>query len=169
MNVLTLNRNISFSLIFNILAVALIYFIPAISHALSFPLYLFEPMRLVLVLALVHTNKQNAYVLAATLPFVSFILSGHPLFFKAFLISGELVLNVALFFAFLRFFQAKFTAILASIVVSKAIYYLGKYALIQFAVLDSSLVSTALWIQVATMALFSIYVAFFFKESKKVQ
>lgn len=166
MNAITINRNVSFSLVFNILAVTLIYFIPAVSHALAFPLYLFEPMRLVLILALVHTNRHNAYVLAATLPFVSFILSGHPLFFKAFLISGELVLNVALFFAFLRFFQTKFTAVLASIVASKAVYYLAKFAMIQFAILDTSLISTALWIQFVTMALFSAYVAFFFKNAK---
>ncbi|HKK11136.1 MAG TPA: hypothetical protein VJ939_09875 [Bacteroidales bacterium] len=163
MNTIAVNRKIPFLLLFNIAAVSLIYMVPAISHALSFPLYLFEPMRLVLILALVHTNKQNAYILAATLPFVSFLISGHPLLFKAFLISGELVLNVALFFTFLRFFQARFTAILASIVVSKMIYYLGKYLLIHFALLETSLISTALWIQVGTMLLFSIYVAFFFR------
>ncbi len=167
MNTIAVDRKIPFLLIFNVAAVALIFFIPTISHVLSFPLYLFEPMRLVLILALVHTNRNNAFILAATLPFVSFMISGHPLLFKAFLISGELILNVALFFAFLRFFQARFTAILASIVVSKMIYYLGKYLLIHFALLETSLISTALWIQVGTMLLFSVYVAFFFKQSSQ--
>ena len=164
MTTIALQRRYSYPIIFNILAVALIYFIPAISHALAFPLYLFEPMRLVLILALVHTNRQNAYILAATLPLVSFLLSGHPVLFKAFLISGELVLNVALFFAFFRFFKTRFAAILASIAVSKFAYYLLKFALLQWAVLEGTLISTALWIQVSTMLLFSVYVAFFYKK-----
>lgn len=167
MNTIAVDRKIPFLLIFNVAAVALIYFIPTISHVLSFPLYLFEPMRLILILSLVHTNRKNAYILAATLPLVSFMISGHPLLFKAFLISGELVLNVALFFVFLRFFQTKFTAILASLVVSKMIYYLAKYLLIHFALLETSLISTALWIQVGTMLLFSVYVAFFYKQSSQ--
>lgn len=164
MSTLTLQRRYSFPIIFNVLAISLIYFIPAISHALAFPLYLFEPMRLVLILALVHTNKHNAYILAATLPVVSFLLSGHPVLFKAFLISGELVLNVALFFTLFRFFKSRFAAILASIAASKFVYYLLKFVLLQWAVLEGALISTALWIQVSTMLLFSVYVAFFYKK-----
>lgn len=164
MTTIAIQRKYSYPIIFNILAISLIYFIPAISHALAFPLYLFEPMRLVLILALVHTNRNNAYILAATLPIVSFLLSGHPVLFKAFLISGELVLNVALFFAFFRIFKTRFTAILGSIVVSKIAYYLLKFALLQWAVLEGSLISTALWIQAATMLLFSLYVVFFYKK-----
>lgn len=164
MTTITLQRKYSYPIIFNILAISLIYFVPAISHALAFPLYLFEPMRLVLILALVHTNRHNAYILAATLPVVSFMLSGHPVLFKAFLISGELVLNVALFFTFFRFFKSRFAAILASIAASKFVYYLLKFALLQWAVLEGSLISTALWIQVSTMVLFSLYVAFFYKK-----
>src|SRR6056297_3145024 len=100
---IALNRKISQAL-FDLAAIAFIYFIPAISHMLSIPLYLLEPMRIILILALVHTHKVNAYVLAATLPFFTFLVSGHPILPKAFLISAELVLNVFLFFTLLRFF-----------------------------------------------------------------
>lgn len=160
---ITLNRSLSHA-IFDLLAIAFIYFIPAISHMLSFPLYLVEPMRIVLILALVHTHKVNALVLAATLPFFTFLVSGHPVLPKAILISAELVLNVVLFFSLIHVTKSRFTAIFSSIVLSKGAYYLAKYLLIQAAVLDMGLVSTSLWIQLGTTLVFSIYVALFFRS-----
>src|SRR6056297_734588 len=104
---IALNRKTNQAL-FDLAAIAFIYFIPALSHMLSFPLYLLEPMRIVLILALVHTHKVNALVLAATLPFFTFLVSGHPVLPKAILISAELVLNVVLFFAIVKSVKSKF-------------------------------------------------------------
>ncbi len=59
---------ISKSLIIDILGLTFIYFVPAISHLLSFPLYLVEPMRVMLIIAIAHTTKRNAYLIALTLP-----------------------------------------------------------------------------------------------------
>ncbi len=155
----------TFPLFFDIIAIAFIYLVPTISHALAFPLYYFEPMRLMVILALVHTNRRNAFILAATLPLVSFMFSGHPVLLKMFLITGELVLNVALFYVFINFIKKTFPAVMLSIVLSKAVYYLAKFLLIQWALLDSSLISTALWVQASTLIAFSLYVYFFFKEN----
>jgi len=163
---IALNRKISQAL-FDLAAIAFIYFIPAISHMLSFPLYLLEPMRIVLILALVHTHKINALVLAATLPFFTFLVSGHPILPKAILISGELVINVLLFFAIASRVKSNFVAILSSIVLSKMLYYFAKFLLIQAAVLEMGLVSTSLWIQITTTLVFSIYVALFFRKNKQ--
>jgi len=61
-----------------------IYFIPAISHLLAFPVYYFDPMRIALVVALIHTSKKNSFIIALTLPLFSFIISSHPQFIKSF-------------------------------------------------------------------------------------
>lgn len=164
MNIAITNNRKATYLLFDLAAIAFIYFVPAISHMLNVPLYLLEPMRIILILAMVHTHKMNAYVLAATIPFFTFLVSGHPILPKAFLISGELVLNVFLFFALLRFFKVKFTAIVASIVLSKMAYYLLKFALIQAAVLEMGLVTTPIWIQLVMTIVFGSYVAFFFRK-----
>ncbi len=81
----------------DLLALAFIYFTPAISHLFSFPVYFLEPMRIMLILAIVHTSKKNAYILAFTLPLFSFLISSHPSPIKTCLISGELLLNVWLY------------------------------------------------------------------------
>src|SRR6056297_2743859 len=131
------------------------------------PMSLFEPMRIVLILALVHTHRINALVLAVTLPFFTFLVSGHPILPKAILISGELVINVLLFFAIASRVKSNFVAILSSIVLSKMLYYFAKFLLIQAAVLEMGLVSTSLWIQATTTLVFSVYVALFFRKNKQ--
>lgn len=163
---LTMNRKAAL-ILFDLAAITFIYFVPAISHLLNVPLYLLDPMRIILVLAMVHTHKLNAYVLALTLPLFTFMISGHPVLPKVFLISGELALNVFLFFTLFNFFRLKFTAILVSIVLSKMAYYLAKYLLIQTAVLDMGVISTPLWIQGIVMVVLSSYLAVFFKNRLK--
>ncbi|MCF8339162.1 MAG: hypothetical protein K9I74_14390 [Bacteroidales bacterium] len=165
MNITLANNRKATLLLFDLFAITFIYFVPAISHVLNVPLYLLEPMRIILILAMVHTHKMNAYVLAATLPFFTFLVSGHPLLPKAIVISGELVLNVFLFFTLLRVFKAKFPAIVSSIILSKMVYYLLKFALIQTAVLEMGLISTPIWIQVAMVLVLSGYVALFLRKN----
>ncbi len=145
-------------------ALAFIYLVPTLSHLLALPVYLIEPMRLMLVLALVHTNRQNGYLLALTMPLFSFIISGHPVFAKMVLIAAELSLNVFLFYLLSKRMKYIFPAIFLSIVLSKAVYYLLKFALIQLAILDTGLVATPLIIQLAMAVVFSGYLAVFYKK-----
>lgn len=152
------------SILFDIIAITFIYFVPAISHLLSLPVYLIEPMRLMLILALVHTTKQNAYILALTMPLFSFLLSAHPVFPKMLLITFELGLNVFLFHLLVSKFRNTFFPILISILGSKVIYYILKFGLIQFAVLKSGLISTPILIQAFMAVIFSSYLFFFYKQ-----
>ena len=101
------------SIIFDLFALTFIYLVPTFSHLLSFPLYYIEPMRLMLIIALVHTTKRNAYLIAFSLPLFSYIISGHPLALKTGLISLELLLNVWLFFKFSEIIKNKFAPILS--------------------------------------------------------
>lgn len=152
------------SIILDIAAIAFIYFVPAISHLLSLPVYYIEPMRLMLILALVHTTKQNAYIIALTLPLFSFLISAHPVFPKMLLIAFELSLNVFIFYALVNKFKNTFVPILISIIASKMVYYLIKFGLIQLAVIKSGLISTPMAMQIATTLIFSTYLFLLFKK-----
>lgn len=162
---ISLKRENKRSIFLDVLALIFIYFVPTISHLLSLPIYYIEPMRIVLILALTHTTKQNAFILALTLPLFSFLISAHPVLPKMILITFELNLNVYLFFLFAKKLKNNFTAILLSIIASKLVYYIIKFGLIEFAVLKSGLISTPILIQAIMILLFSSYIKFFIKDN----
>ncbi len=142
----------------DLLAIGFVYSIPVLSHLFALPVYFIEPMRLMLILAIAHTSKKNAYILAATLPIFSFIVSAHPVFIKTLLISGELLLNVWLFFFISEKIKNKFGSMLLSVGLSKIAYYILKFALLSAVLLEGSLVSTPLEIQAIMMIVFSGYI-----------
>ena len=147
-------KNITFDLI----ALAAIYLVPAVSHLLSFPVYYIEPMRIMLVLAIVHTSRSNAYLIAITLPLFSLLISAHPSLIKTSLITGELLVNLWLFFFLSKKFSNKSMSIFLSIIASKLLYYLIKFLLINSALMSGELISTPIDIQLIMMAAFSGYV-----------
>jgi hypothetical protein len=153
------------SLLTDISALAFIGFVPAISHLLNVPLYLIEPMRMMLILAIVHTGRNNAYLLAITMPLFSWMVSGHPVPPKMLLIMVELCLNVYLFHALLKKMKFVFPAMFLGVVLSKSIYYLLKFGLIQLSVIGAGLFATPLLIQFATTLLFSLYLSLFYREN----
>ena len=145
------------SLLIDFSALAFIYLVPTFSHLLSLPVYFIEPMRLMLILALVHTNKRNAYFIALSLPLFSFLISSHPVFAKMLLISFELGLNVYLFYLLKEVLKKIFPAIVLSILLSKLVYYSIKYLMIHFMILNTGLISTPILIQLITTLVFSLY------------
>ena len=90
------------SALLDIFALVFVYFVPTLSHLAQLPLYLLEPMRIMLILAIAHTTRKNAYLLALTLPLFSFVISMHPSLVKSILITAELLLNVWLFYFLLK-------------------------------------------------------------------
>ena len=150
----------------DLLALAFIYFTPAISHLFSFPVYFLEPMRIMLILAIAHTSKKNAYVLAFTLPLFSFLISSHPSPIKTCLISGELLLNVWLYIFLVRITKNDFLAMLSSIIAAKLAYYIVKFALVQAALIEGGLVATPLYIQIIMTIIFSGYIYFWMRKKE---
>lgn len=150
--------NKSWIFILDIIAISVIYFTPTVSHILNLPLYLFEPMRILLILSIAHTNKLNSYILAISLPFFSFLISGHPVLPKVAIIALELMLNVWIFYRIRNSINNSFLAMLTSIFISKAVYYLIKFAFISFLLFDSTLISTPIYIQVITTLFLSGYI-----------
>lgn len=165
-SLLVLNREKIKNILFDIVALAFIYFVPTISHYLNVPLYLIEPMRLMLVLAMVHTNKRNAYIIALTLPVFSLLMSGHPIAIKAAIMTMELVFNVWLFYTLSQKWKNTFVVMLISILLSKLAYYAVKFGLISMAVLHTELIATPVYLQLITSVVFSAYLFFLFKRKE---
>lgn len=153
------------TIVFDLMAFLAIYLVPAISHLLSLPVYFIEPMRVMLILALVHTSRKNAYLIALTLPVFSFLMSAHPSLIKTSLITGELLFNVWLYFFLSEKFTNKTLGIFLSIIVSKIFYYLVKLLLINSVLMTGNLISTPIYIQVIMLFVFSGYV--FLMSSRK--
>lgn len=150
----------------DIIALAFIYFVPTISHMLNFPVYLIEPMRIMLIIAIAHSSQKNAYIVALTLPLFSWAISMHPNLYKMMLITAELVFNVWLFYFLVNKIENKFTSMLLSIFVSKVLYYGVKFLLISFLVLNTGLISTPIYIQLITTLVFSGYIFLILRNRK---
>lgn len=146
------------TIVFDLIALLAIYLVPAVSHLLSLPVYFIEPMRIMLILALVHTSKKNAYLIALTLPLFSMLISAHPSLIKTSLITGELLLNVWLFFVLSEKLSNKTLSIFLSIIVSKIFYYLVKFMLINSTLMSGELISTPIYIQLVMLVVFSGYI-----------
>ena len=145
----------------------LIYFLPALSHLFAFPIYYLDPMRIALVVALVHTSKKNSFIIALTLPLFSFLISSHPQILKSFLLSAELIINLSLFFLFKERTKNVFTSLFLSIIISKVIYYLLKFTVIYYALLKDSLFSTPVYFQLGSALILSSYIYLVNKTSVK--
>ncbi len=148
------------SIVFDLIALLAIYLLPAISHLLGFPLYYLEPMRIMLILAIVHTSRKNGYLIALTLPLFSMIISAHPSLIKTSLITGELLLNVWLFFFLSEKLSSKTLGIFLSIIASKIFYYLIKLILITSVLMSGEVISTPIYIQLIMLFVLSGYIYF---------
>ncbi|MCF0176828.1 MAG: hypothetical protein HUJ94_08315 [Bacteroidales bacterium] len=138
------------------LAVLFVYMVPTLSHLTSAPLYLLDPMRIAVIGSLIFTrNWKNSLALALTLPLFSYAVGAHPVMVKSLLIAFELSANVLLFAGASKLLKNKGVAMFASIVFSKVLYYVAKFAVISSGLLGTSLVSTQPWIQACVALLLS--------------
>ena len=130
-----------------------LYLLPSLAHAAGIPLWKLEPMRIALIIAMLYTHRANAYLLALTVPMISFAVSGHPEPFKAVLMGIEFSVLVAAWDFLAR---AKgwtpFLALTAAILAGKVVYYTLKYLSLSAGFLDGNLVSTP----VATQAILAV-------------
>jgi len=142
---------------FDLIALSVIYLIPTFSHIINFPVYYFDPMRLMLFLVIIHTDRKNSYLIAATLPLISFFGSSHPVLIKSLTMSVELLLNVWLYYEFSKLFKNKFIPASLSIIFSKIVYYVIKYFLVSASLLSTGIISTPLYFQVGVLLIISLY------------
>lgn len=152
-------KSVNYSTVFicDVIFLMLMYLIPTLSHLTSWPLYMFEPMRCVLLLnLLVLGNKKNAYLMAITLPLFSYFVGSHPVLVKSLIMTIELVMNIWLFDMFTRKVANCMLAMLLSILVSKALYYSLKYVSISFGLLNTDIVDTNIFIQLMVALIISM-------------
>ena len=143
--------------ILDAVALVALYYMPAMSHMISVPLYLFEPMRIILFCLVLFSkgNRINSYIMAFTLPLFSFFVVGHPIFAKSLLMSAELFLNVALLYLLIDKTRNNGVSVFISICARKLFYYLTKYFLVLCGLLSSSIISTNIFIQLIIALLIS--------------
>lgn len=153
----------------DVLVLIAVYFIPAFVHNTNFPLYYFEPMRLLLFAALLlNRSNINAYFLAVTLPLVSTILPPHhPPFYKAVIMSAELLVNVACFVWTVKKIKwPPFALFFICTVISKVFYYLLKFIFIRQGLIKGELITTDIGTQLITLSALSLLFAIFYKKEK---
>jgi hypothetical protein len=149
------------SYFFNLAAVVSIYLVPTFSHLLSFPVYMIDPMRIIILLSVIHTSNKNAYLIALTLPIFSFLIASHPVAIKSILITSELVLNIWLFYQIYNKLSNKFSIMFLSIVISKVYYYLIKAILVSSGILQGEIFSTPIYLQIAVASALGGYLYLF--------
>jgi hypothetical protein len=158
-------------IIVDLLIFLILFLLPSIAHLFPFPIYLIEPMRIAVFIGYLLTkNTYNVAFLAFTIPLFSYLTTGHPLFFKALLISIELATNILLFILFYQKIKlGDFFSIVVSIIVSKLFYYGVKFLFLGFGLLSGPLVSTGLQGQMISVLILSGFFVLLFRNFTKIE
>ena len=144
------HRNV---LLIDIVLLTALYLLPSFSHLTALPLYKLEPMRVALIIALLFTNRANAYLIAFTIPLASAWITGHPPPLKAVLMGIEFSILVATYLHLVRKDHIPtFVALTAGILLGKAVYYSMKFMALSAGWLGGSLVSTPVQTQLVLAA-----------------
>jgi hypothetical protein len=151
-------------LLLDIIALVIVFFTPRIGLILHLPFYMIEPMRMMVVLSIAHSNRVNSYLLALTLPFFSWAVSGHPELFKMLVMTVEITVNVFLFYLLNKKIDSVIMAMIISIVVSKVICYALYLLFFSMMFLEQEAEPSFLLAQVITTLIFSFYVYFVIRQ-----
>lgn len=154
----------------DLLVLAVVYVLPSASHLLGIPFYLLDPMRLLLFFTVLTTGRGNVLLIAVSLPFISTLFSGHPVFPKNALISMELFANAALFYWIVQRGGERWLAGAVSVLASKVGYYAFKYLFLRLGLLSGSLVATAWYFQLIPLVLIGggLYLSDFRRGSEEL-
>jgi hypothetical protein len=125
-----------------------------------------EPMRFMVVLSIAYVSRSNSYLLALTLPMFSWVVSGHPEFYKTLVMTAELVLNVFLFYYLVKRIDSVFLSMVISIVVSKIFCYALYLVFFSIMFIEEEAEPVFLIAQVITTVLFSSYVSIILQKKK---
>jgi len=152
------HRNV---LLIDAVLLAALYLLPSLSHATALPVYMLEPMRIALIVALLFTNRANAYFIAVTVPLASVLLTGHPEPLKAVLMCIEFSVLIAAYGLLAQRLRIPaFASLVAAILAGKVVYYAMKSVALGAGWLGGSLVSTPVQTQVVlalgTAAIFGL-------------
>ncbi len=151
----------------DVLALIFVGLVPAASHMLNVPVYFIEPMRVMLILALLYSSRFNAFALAIVLPLFSFLVSGHPFPLKMVIIMAELLLNAWLFLLLFQKTKMPFLSAFSSILISKLFCYATYMVVFSWAFVQAEAAPTFLIAQVVLTLLLSGFVWFIVRRRAK--
>ena len=141
----------------DIIGIGIILYIPIFSHLVALPLYMVDPIKIIVVLIYLFSNKYNALFLSVILPTVSFTITGHPIFPKYIIIILE---NSMLLYLFdLNNVKTQFKKIIylnISFIGVKVAYYIIKYAFIKFTLIQGSVIATPILYQTFPIIIINI-------------
>jgi hypothetical protein len=134
------------------------------SHLLPVPLFILEPMRVIVLFSVLFTRKSNSYILALLLPLISYSISQHPPLIKSLLIVFELNVNILILHYLNLRMKNVFIVLISSIILSKLIYYISKFIVI-YNLLDEKFEITvkSIFIQIVFVIILSGSLTFIFK------
>lgn len=159
------SKGIVRTVIVDILSLFVVYYLPTISHHFIFPLYMLDPMRIVVFASvLLSGNRTNSYIFAITIPFFSYFVGGHPVLIKSSIIALELFANVALFWFFYKKGWNVFFVTILSIIFAKLIYYACKISLIELGCLQMDVFNTSFIFQLIVALMLSYTILLFRKQ-----
>lgn len=132
----------------DIVLLALICVVPAISHVAGVALYKLNPMLLCLSASMLLVgDRRNAYLMAVLLPLTSMVVTGMPLMANMLCMIPELLVFVALFDISRRRIPL-FVSYVAAALASKVVFY----ALRALFVAPVVLIGTSVWLQLGAVA-----------------
>ncbi len=159
--------NVRKSLILDIVALVIVFLTPEIGQYTHLPFWMIEPMRLMVIFSIAHSTKANSYLLALVLPVFSWAVSGHPEFFKMLVMTGEITVNVFLFYLLIRKINSAFQSMIISIALSKVLCYSIYLLFFSQMFIQEETEPTFLIAQVISTLVFSFYL--FWVSRKKFQ
>ena len=154
------------AVILDICSLVVVWATPLISGAIGLPFYMIEPMRLMVIVSIAHTSKGNSYLLAFTLPLFSWIISGHPEFYKMLVMTAEIAVNVFLFYYLVRRIDSILLSMIISIFVSKIFCYALYLVFFSIMFIEDEAETSFLIAQVITTLVFSSYVTLVRQKQK---
>ena len=149
---LSKTRTVGRTLIIDAMLLCAICIVPTLSHLLSLPFYMLNPMTLCLLAGmLLVTDTRNAFMLAVLLPVVSMLISGMPAPLKCVCMIVELLTITGVYqLTYKRY--GSFLSILGAMICGKVVFYILKMLLISPAVL----IGTSIWIQLIVTVVFAV-------------
>jgi hypothetical protein len=156
--------NVIKGLLIDLVAIIVVYFIPKIGQIVHFPFYMVEPIRLIVVVSIAHSSRVNSFILALTLPFFSWAVSGHPEFYKMLVMTGEITFNVFLFYYLIRKSDFVFLSMIISIVVSKVLCYVFYLVFFSMMFIREEAEPSFLIAQIIFTLVFSFYIYFVLRK-----
>ena len=162
-------RDVIKGLLLDIVALVVVYFTPKIGQLVHLPFYMVEPMRLMVVLSIAHSSRANSYLLALSLPLFSWAVSGHPELFKMLVMTGEITINVFLFYYLVRKNDSVFLSMIISIVVSKVLCYIFYFVFFSMMFIREEAEPSFLIAQIISTLVFSFYIFFVLRKKSQTE